>query len=248
MSRKIILLLVALVAGAAVLAAVTFNGRDAAADDTFFDPQTIALANAVKAGDEEEMARLVDAGANPNAQGKDGMTLLQWEILREGFKGIRPLVRLGADPSAIGMGGDTAMHLAARYRSNLYLKELVALGGDVNAVDGNMGGTPIYAALMANRQDNVDFLLANGARLDVADRSGDTPLHVAAAINDFDNVMRFLELGADPFATDKSGTTFQRLIFVTEPSRLNFNASRRRADIIAFLKAKNIPLDPLAER
>jgi ankyrin repeat protein len=124
----------------------------------------------------------------------------------------------------------------------------VSLGGDVNAIDGKMESTPIYAALMANRQDNVEFLLANGARLDVTDRSGDTPLHVAALINDFDNVLRFLELGADPLAVDAQGHTFQQAIFWSDPDRLNVPASAKRNQIIAFLNARNIPLDAKAEQ
>jgi ankyrin repeat protein len=248
MVKRIVFGIAALVAAVALAAMFSFNGRDAVAEETFSDPQALALANAMMAGDETEMALLVAGGVDPNASGKDGMTLLEWEIWREGLRGVRALVRLGADPSRIGGNGNTPMHIAAMYQNDLYLKELVSLGGDVNAVDGRMKSTPIYTALRANRQDNVDFLLANGGRLDVADRSGDTPLHVAALINDFDNVLRFLELGADPLAVDARGDTFQQAIFWTDPDLLNVNATAKRNQIIAFLKARDLPLDPKAER
>lgn len=234
---------------AAVVVAVLFglNGRQVNAEDTFSDPQAIALAEAMMDGDVAEMGRLVAAGADPNASGKDGMTLLEWEILREGYTGFLELLRLGADPTAIGWGGGTAMHLAAMYQSKLYLKALVAEGQAVDVVDGRMERSPLYSALMSNRQDNVDFLLENGASLAFTDRNGETPLHVAAAINDYHNTLRFLQLGADPLAVDRSGSTFQPGIFKSRPDLLTVTARADRDRIIAFLRARDIPLDPSAE-
>ena len=46
------------------------------AEDYFTDPQVIALCRAIEANDLAEMERLVKAGADVNAQGKDKMTPL----------------------------------------------------------------------------------------------------------------------------------------------------------------------------
>lgn len=242
-----------LFAGLAIAALMIFamfgmNGRKLVAEDTFSDPQSIALANAMMEGDVEEMDRLVSEGADPNGTGRDGMTLLEWEILREGHTGFRELLRLGADPSAIGWGGETAMHIAAMYSNPIYLKALIAKGVPVDVVDGKMERTPLFSALMSNRQDNIDFLLEHGASLAFADRNGETPLHVAAAINDFHNTLRFLQLGADPLAENRLGSTFQRGIFKSRPDLLNVSAKADRDRIVAFLWERNIPLDPTAER
>lgn len=227
---------------------MTMNGRQLDPKEYFSDPQTIALAEAMLSGDSGRMEELVAKGADPNARGKDGITLAEWEILREGHTALRTLVRLGADPGAPGWDNSTAMHLAAQYQNDSYLKLLVEAGGDVNTADGKMARSPIFNALMARRPDNVRFLLDHGAALDLADRNGVTPLQLAARINDFDHVLDFLQRGADPLASDRSGATFQSAIFSSDPKLLHGGALAARNGIIAFLEAEGIPLDPKAKR
>ena len=48
------------------------------AEDYFADPKVIALCRAIEANELAEMERLVQAGADVNAQGKDKMTPLLW--------------------------------------------------------------------------------------------------------------------------------------------------------------------------
>lgn len=234
------------IAAVAVFAMLNINGRHADPRDHFTDPQTVALAQAMLKGDTGLMAELVGAGADPNAMGKDGMTLLEWDIWREGHIAYRELLQLGADPNAIGWANGTAMHLAAQYSNDSYLEVLVAAGGDVNVVDRRMARSPIFSALMSRRPDTIRFLIDHGADLELADRHGVTPLQLAANINDFDHVLMFLQLGADPQATDDSGTAFQSSIFSSDPKLLNMSALRAREAIIAFLEAEGIPLDPKA--
>ncbi len=234
------------VAAVAVFAMMNINGRQADPRDYFSDPQTVALAEAMQAGDTTRMEELVAVGADPNAAGKDGMTLLEWDIWREAHIAYRELLKLGADPNAIGWANGTAMHLAAGYTNDSYLEVLVAAGGDVDVTDRRMERSPIFSALMSRRPDTIRFLIDHGADLDLADRNGVTPLHLAASINDFDHVLMFLRLGADPLATDDIGTSFQTSIFSSDPNLLNMSALRARESIIAFLEAEGIPLDPKA--
>ncbi|WEK03425.1 MAG: ankyrin repeat domain-containing protein [Candidatus Devosia phytovorans] len=231
-----------------VVGMLTANGRQVDPEEYFADPQTIALAEAMLSGDTSRMEELVGAGADPNARGTDGMSLAEWEIMREGRSALRTLLRLGADPAAPGWHGGTAMHLAAQYQNDSYLRLLVEVGGDVDAADGRMARSPIFNALMARRPDNVRFLLEHGATLDFADRNGVTPLQLAARINDFDHVLQFLQFGADPLASDRGGATFQSAIFSSDPDLLHPGALAARNGIIAFLEAEGIPLDPKARR
>ncbi len=230
----------------AIFAMLNINGRQVDPRDYFSDPQTVALAEAMLAGDTGRMTELVAAGADPNASGKDGMTLLEWDIWREAYVAYRELLRLGADPNAIGWANGTAVHLAAQYSNDSYLEVLAAAGGDVDVTDRRMERSPIFSALMSRREDNVRFLIEHGANFDLPDRNGVTPLQLAASINDFDHVLMFLQLGADPLATDKTGASFQTSIFRSNPKLLNTSALRAREAIIAFLEAKGIPLDPKA--
>lgn len=248
MLRRIGGLFLIILVSVAVLAMLTINGRQVDPREYFSDPQSVALAEAMLAGDTALMAELVDAGADPNASGTDGMTLLEWDIWREGRVALRELLKLGANPNAIGWHNGNAMHLAAQYQNDSYLELLVDAGGDVDATDRRMERSPIFSALTARRPDNVGFLIEQGADLDLADRNGVTPLQLAALINDFDHVLMFLHLGANPLATDNIGTTFQASIFSSDPELLNMSALRAREAIIAFLEAEGIPLDPRAHR
>lgn len=236
------------VAAVAILAMLNINGHRADPRDYFSDPQTLTLAEAMQAGETGKMAELIAAGADPNARGKGGITLLEWDISREAHVAYRELLKLGADPNAVGWENSTAMHLAAQYFNDSYLKVLVAAGGNVNVRDQRMGRSPIFSALMSRRADNIAFLIEHGADLDLADRNGVRPLQLAARINDFDHVLMFLELGADPLVTDDTGTTFQTSIFRSDPKLLNGSAQKARDAIIAFLEAKGVPLDPKARR
>lgn len=248
MLKRIGIVFLTIVAAVAGLAMLTINGRHADPKEYFSDPQVIALAEAMLVGDTAKMAELVAEGADPNARGKDSMSLLEWEMLRDGHGAMRELLRLGADPNMLGWHDGTPMHLAAKYRNETYLKQMLEHGGNVDAVDGRMGRTPIFDALSARRPDNIRLLLDNGATLDFADRNGVRPLKLASSINDFDHTLDFLRRGADPRAVDDIGSTFQTSLFRTDPAILNVSALAARNAIIAFLEAEGIPLDPKARR
>ncbi|EKF61553.1 accessory protein [Agrobacterium albertimagni AOL15] len=222
------------------------GGSDADPREFFTDASTVALAKAMLEGDTEQMSREVANGADPNARGKDGMSLIEWEMRRGGKLVFRDLLRLGADPNAPGWHGGTAMHAAAQDQSTYYLELLIEGGGDVDIADSRVKRSPLFAALMARRDDNVRVLLDHGASLEFKDREGVTPLQLAARINDFYHVWDFLQRGADPLATDASGSTFQSYIFSSDPKMLNAAALSDRNRIIGFLQSRGIPLDPRA--
>lgn len=228
------------------LGSLFVGGSDADPREFFTDAPTVALANAMLEGDTEQMSREVAAGADPNSRGKDGMTLIEWEMKRGGKLVFRDLLRLGADPNAPGWHGGNAMHTAAQDQSTYYLERLIEAGGNVDLAESRLKRSPLFAALMARRDDNVRLLLDHGASLDFKDREGVTPLQLAARINDFYHVWDFLQRGADPMATDTSGSTFQSYIFSTDPELLNSAALHDRNRIIGFLQSRNVPLDPQA--
>src|SRR5690606_36957586 len=122
MWKRLTLGFLGLVCLVTLAAIATGDGRRADPAEVFSDPQTLALARALMSGDADEMASLVASGADPNASGRDGITLLEWEMLREGYSGFRALLRLGADPSAPGRDGSSALHLAASYMTPIYLE------------------------------------------------------------------------------------------------------------------------------
>jgi len=107
---------------------------------------------------------------------------------------MRLLLANGADPNIATDGGTTPLMVAAGVNwavaetfdlGNEALLEAVklahSLGNDVNAVN-SMGVAAIHGAANRGANDVIEYLAANGARLDVADAQGRTPLDWAAGV------------------------------------------------------------------
>jgi ankyrin repeat protein len=107
---------------------------------------------------------------------------------------MRLLLAHGADPNIATDAGTTALMVAAGVNwavaetfdlGNEALLEAVklahSLGNDVNARN-SMGVAAIHGAANRGANDVIEYLAANGARLDVADAQGRTPLDWAAGV------------------------------------------------------------------
>lgn len=215
--------------------------------DYFSDGPTLALAEALMANDEPGMRALIANGADIDAKGIDGMTLLQWQVQRGDYGRVRRLLALGSDPDIVGWGNETAIHLAA-FRDNPAMLEVLLDGGaDPNAPGLRMGRTPIFNALAAKNDRNVELLIERGSDISYRDSSGSTLLHYTARTNYFEYVLRFIELGADPVAVDDLGATFQPAFFRTDPSIMNASALDIRRRVAEILVSRGIELDPAGE-
>lgn len=88
---------------------------------------------------------------------------------------------------ATGAFGMTALHHAAGVTSGWQAKEtirtLLAQRANVNAQDAR-GQTPLMTAIYAGNEDNIQVLLAGGAKLDIADHLGLTAIDHAALTRD----------------------------------------------------------------
>jgi ankyrin repeat protein len=107
---------------------------------------------------------------------------------------MRLLLAHGADPNIATDAGTTPLMVAAGVNwavaetfdlGSEALLEAVklahSLGNDVNAVN-SMGIAAIHGAANRGANDVIEYLAANGARLDVADAQGRTPLDWAAGV------------------------------------------------------------------
>ncbi len=107
---------------------------------------------------------------------------------------MRLLLKHGADPSIATDAGTTPLMVAAGVNfavDETYtegpaalldaVKLTLELGNDVNAVN-SMGVAAIHGAANRGANDVIEYLVANGARLDVADAQGRTPLDWAQGV------------------------------------------------------------------
>jgi len=135
-----------------------------------------ALRAALIGGNPTIVKRLLDAGANPNAEGANSSTPLM-DAASAPFAGrevVELLVRAGAAKEHLDDSGQSALHHAASTNNTRLLGLLRSYGLDVNAAD-NDGRTPLICAADQGHVESVRELIHLGARLDLRDRRGQNP-------------------------------------------------------------------------
>ncbi|MFC1781833.1 ankyrin repeat domain-containing protein [Planctomycetota bacterium] len=173
-------------------------------EETYYD----SLFEAVEAGDLAEVKRLIDEGANVNAQDEDGMTPLAWFI----FAGQRPLnieiaellIDEGADVNLADKWDEPPLYFAIVNNLKELINFLVSKGADVNIKGINE--TPLHWAvnnpfifnnLRVPNMDTIKLLVDNGAKYDVKDGEGYTALRHAAFFGQKDTLKLFISKGVD---------------------------------------------------
>lgn len=229
-----------------LLSGAACSGDAMDARSAFPDATQAALAQAAADGDAAAVRSQVQAGANPNAAGDEGVLPLQIAMLAQSKAGFTALLEAGADPNLPGLGGATAMHGAAIANDPGYLDIALVHRGDPDAKHAKTGATPLAGATGPRTDAQFRRLLAAGADAGAADRTGNTPLHKAAMINAGDHVLALLEAGAAPSAKNTQGETFQRYFFKTPADRLTPEARAARGRVVEWLKANSVPVDAAA--
>jgi len=173
------------------------------AQDVFQDDDLRALALASCAGRSEEVARILQAGADPNGEGQDGVTPLIWAQSCDSLPGMEALLQGGADPNKRFFDSNAVWLAAVDYRVE-QLELLLRHGGDMSfaAADGK---TVLIAAIRrghrGNGWENFELLLRAGAPINqvttaawLADRDT-TAAEDAAYLLEFDRVVQLLQMG-----------------------------------------------------
>lgn len=218
------------------------------ATQAFSSPSAAGLAQAAADGDAARVRALVAAGADPNARGERGITVLQWALYQRSVDGLRALLAAGADPARGADDGTTVLQLAAMADDPRYLQALLDAKVDPNLPNTVTGANALAAALLAERAGNVAALLAAGADPRQADRVGNTPLHVAAKINEFGHALTLLRAGADANARNAQGATFQRYMFMSPDRLLNAKTRGERDAVAGWLRERGIALESTAAK
>ncbi len=153
---------------------------------------------------------VVEAGANPNAVNKHGVTLLINALKNGHYKKAKKLIELGANVNAIDQNGKTAFIYAIEnlhYYGSEIIETLISAGANVNAIDQNGKTALIYLIKQIDRYYNsgseqaiktIEMLFKNGAELDAKDKDANTRLLLFVLRNKyFEPVEKLIALGAD---------------------------------------------------
>jgi uncharacterized protein len=125
----------------------------------------------------------------------EGATPLALAAEVNNLDAIKVLVEGGADPNIPTAKGTTPLILSAGAGTDVQrarsvderavavqtAKYLVEHGADVNAV-GQFGWTALHAASYQGLNDDVEFLVSKGAKMDVKDQLGQTPLSISLSV------------------------------------------------------------------
>jgi len=186
------------------------------AEDYFKAPDVIALCEAIEDDNIAEIERLVKAGADVNAIGKDNMTPLLWAYPDNKLERFTKLLELGADPNVIVNSrfatrgirpGDSVMTMSAKTSFKGYLKAVLDHGGDPNLKTISGKETPLHIVIFrGGDQKKIKMLIDAGADINCADGKTYTPVIEALSCgSQFDTALYLLEKGADPSIHEKYG-------------------------------------------
>lgn len=122
------------------------------------------LVSTVMNGDADEVNRLRERGADPNAVDNEGWTPLHRAVLEGHIEICGALLAKGADVGATRFDGETALHHAAEYGRTQEAEVLLAQGAEVESRDDE-GNTPLHHAAESGQDAMIGVLLAKGPTL-----------------------------------------------------------------------------------
>jgi ankyrin repeat protein len=194
-----------LVLGVSALAvACVFVGHSPPRAEQGGDPARQALVEAVRAGDRDQVQKLLRRGADVDARTEDGTTALMYATSVGDIRLVQLLLDHKADVNARNQAGATALMWAVGDGEKV--RALLDRGADVNA-RADSGRTPLMIAVGSPCAAGVVKLLI-GKGADVRyDHQGFTVLMAAAEGGNGAVVRLLLDKGADVKAKNRVGWT-----------------------------------------
>lgn len=164
-----------------------------------------ALDDAIKAatlGDKSDLIDLLRRGVEVDSSDANGNTLLALAARQGNSELVTLLLKARANPAIANRYGEDALLLAAYHGHLAVVKQLVLAGVDINRAKG---WTPLGYAAFQGREEVADYLLDQGADVNVALDNGTTPLMLAARNGHLGLVKLLLEYKADTTLRNDAG-------------------------------------------
>lgn len=189
---------------------------------------------AAELGDENKVRELLDAGANPNAQGAGGRSALL-DAARHGHVAVGRLLieSRRANVNITDDGGNTALMLAVQTRSREFVAMLQLVGADARARRSD-GSTVMMDAATSGHTGVLNEILKTEPALeeiDAAREDGVTPLMAAVETGERSIVDRLLDAGANPNVQTNEGVS-PLMIAVTRGDRAMTQLLRDRGAVL----------------
>ncbi|CAK1550004.1 unnamed protein product [Leptosia nina] len=166
--------------GDAARCADILNGSDAAqADVNGVSAGHTALQAAAQNGHVEVIQKLVEAGAETDAEDRDGDRAAHHAAFGDEPAALRALATAGADLNARNRRRQTPLHIAVNKGHLGVVRTLLQLSVHPSLQDSD-GDTPLHDAISKKRDDILTLLLDHGADMTLTNNNGFNALHHAA--------------------------------------------------------------------
>ena len=153
-----------------------------------------------------EIERLIQNGADVNAESEEGVTPLIFAIAGNQKNIVNMLIQYGADVNKMTKKNETPLLIAVKGQKEEITEALIRAGADIDFSD-RYDAAPLHYASIYGYFQLVDMLLYYGASIDKKTIEGTTPL-LASIWAGYDDVADLLiQNGANMEAKDNDGYT-----------------------------------------
>ncbi len=199
---------------------------------------------AVSCGTLESVQLLLDHGANVESRDISKRTPLHDAVMRGFVDTCKLLIESGAQVNAKDMSGSTPIFdlVPAQQRSwNIsnaleICSLLVNAGAEINIQNDDIFYTPLHNYVTTPHPEIVEFLIKQGAKIDIIDRDGNAPLHTAMLGGEIETLKLLLDNSADINARNKLGKT--PLSEAKYFMKNGYTTEARQKEIIKYLKSR----------
>ena len=161
---------------------------------------------AVRSGDANLVADLLNKGAKVNAKGSNGNTPLHLAVLADKLQVVEKLIEGGADVNAKNNHGATPLHWAALNQNVSIVEKLIEKGANVNEKN-KYDNVPLhYAAFFNGCLGTAEKFIEGGADVNAKNNDGNTPLHFSTKNSHLDMLEKLIEEGANVNEKNKYGS------------------------------------------